>query len=277
MIGSSAYICIIIMIAGGILLPAGICIWWFVTRKERLTTALVGAGVWLVFAMILERIPIAFLLNPSTSLGKTISESVILYTITGALLAGIFEETGRLIAFKTILKKRTNRETAISYGIGHGGFEAIFLLGMTGISNLVYSAMISSGTYQTLIDQAAAGGADVSALEALPEQLASLTPLMGCLSVSERAFAILGHIAFSIVVFYAVRNSRISIYLLAIALHALYDVPAALYQKGVINMYVCEVILAVFAVIVFAIVYVGFYKKLKLVDLTQPVASAPVM
>jgi uncharacterized membrane protein YhfC len=49
-----------------------------------------------------------------------------LYAVLGALLAGLFEETGRFIAFKFLLKKRTDRKTAISYGIGHGGFEAIF-------------------------------------------------------------------------------------------------------------------------------------------------------
>lgn len=37
--------------------------------------------------------------------------------MVGALLAGVFEETGRYVAFKFILKKRENKATALAYGL----------------------------------------------------------------------------------------------------------------------------------------------------------------
>ncbi len=261
MIGSASYAGIGIMIAGGFILPVVICIWWLLKKKEKFTTVLIGAATWFVFAVLLEAIPKYLLFNPSTSLGKTIVGNAALYTVIGALMAGIFEETGRLVAFKTLLRKRTNKETGISHGIGHGGFEAIFLLAVTGIQYITYASMINSGAFQTVVDIASAAGADVSSLEALPSQIMAFTPMNGVLSVVERAFAILLHIGLSILVFNAVRRSKIGYYFLAVLLHALYDVPAALYQTGVLNIYIVEVMLAIYSVLFFVIVYRTLYKR----------------
>lgn len=260
MIGTSSFVGIGIMIAGGIILPVAVCIWWLLTKKEKITTVLIGAATWFVFAIILESLPKLLFFNPSTSLGKTVMENVVLYTAIGALLAGLFEETGRLVAFKTVLRKRTNKETGISHGIGHGGFEAMYIMVITGIQNIVYASMINAGTFQTVIDQAAATGAPVSSLEALPAQIMAITPMSAALGIVERIFAMLLHVGLSTLVFYAVRRSKAGYYVLAILLHALFDVPAALYQQGILNFYIVEAILAIYAIAFFAIIYIVLYK-----------------
>ena len=261
MIGSASYAGIGIMIAGGFILPVVICIWWLLKKKEKFTTVLIGAATWFVFAILLEAIPKYLLFNPSTSLGKTIVGNAALYTVIGALMAGIFEETGRFVAFKTVLRNRTNKETGISHGIGHGGFEAMFLMAVTGIQYITYASMINSGAFQTVVDIASAAGADVSSLEAIPASIMAITPMSGVLSVVERAFGILLHIGLSIMVFNAVRRSKIGYYLLAILLHALYDVPAALYQTGVLNIYIVEIMIAVYSVLFFVILIRTLYIK----------------
>ena len=260
-IGTSSYVGIGIMIAGGFILPVAVCVWWLLVKKEKITTVLIGAATWFVFAIILESIPKLLLFNPSTSLGKTVLGNAVLYTAIGALLAGIFEETGRLVVFKTLLRKRTNKETGISHGIGHGGFEAMYLIAFTGIQFMVYASMINSGTFQTLIDLAAATGAPVASLEALPAQIMAITPLTGILNIIERVFAMLLHTGLSILVFYAVKRSKTGYYVLAILLHALFDVPAALYQAGILNLYIVEILIAVYATVFFVIVYKVLYKK----------------
>lgn len=260
MIGTASFVGALIMIAGGIMLPVGACIWWLKTRKDRLSTVLVGAASWFLFAMILESVPKLLLFNPSTSIGKTVIDNVALYTVFGALLAGVFEETGRLVAFKTVLRNRTNKETGISHGIGHGGFEAMFLMGVSGVQFMVFAVMINSGTFQTLIDQAAAAGADVSGLEALPAELMKITPLIGALNIFERAVSMLLHVGLSVLVFNAVKRSKISLYFIAVAAHTLIDVPAALYQKDVLNIYVVEAMFAVVSVAFFVTVYRTLYK-----------------
>ena len=248
MIGTSVYLNIIIITVLGIVLPTIAAVVWLRKSKDRISSVIAGAATWFVFAVILESIPKAILFNPSLSIGKTVMGSAVLYTVFGALLAGIFEETGRLIVFRTILKKRTNKETAVSHGIGHGGFEAVFLMGMIGIQYLVYASMINAGTFGQLIEQTAVMGADVSALEKIPEQLMGMTPAYITAMLIERLFAMLLHTALSVMVFYSVKKHRAWLYFLAVVSHAMFDVPAALYQYGIIdNIYIVEVILALFA------------------------------
>lgn len=262
MIGTSTFVSLGGMIAFGIIFPVALAIWWCKTRKEKVSTILIGAATWFVFAIILESIPKAIFFNPALPIGKTVMGSVVLYTVIGALLAGVFEESGRFIVFKTLLRKRTNKETAISQGIGHGGFEALFLLVLTGVQYMIYAAMINAGTFQDLIAQVEATGADVSALQALPEQVMAWTSATSLLWMIERISAVLLHIGLSIMVFYAVKKAKLWLYFLAMALHAVIDIPAALYQCGVItNLYVVEAMLAAYAIVFFVLVYKVLYAK----------------
>lgn len=260
-IGTSSYVGIGIMIAGGIIIPLALCIWWLFTKKEKMTTVLIGAATWFVFAVLLEGIPKFLFFNPATSLGKTVMGNIVLFTVIGALLPGIFEETGRLVAFKTVLRKRTNKETGISHGIGHGGFEAAYIMAITGIQYLVYASKINDGTFQAVIDQAVAAGVDASSLEALPALIMAIAPTSAILGLVERVFALLLHVGLSILVFYAVRESKTGYYVLAVLLHSLFDVPGALYQAGVLNLYIVEVLLAIYTMVFFDIVYKVLYKK----------------
>lgn len=257
MVGTTAYIAFGLMIAAGLILPTVLCIWWLKTRHEKFTSVLTGAMTFLIFALVLESIvhSIVFMVFPG------IKDNVVAYMLYGALMAGIFEETGRFLAYKLVLKKRTNRETAISYGIGHGGFEAVYILAATGINNFVYAGIINAGQFPPLLDQLKAAGQDTSPIESLPEQLAAFGIADIGLPILERVFAVMFHIALSILVFYAVKNGKIWMYFLAVILHALLDTPAALYQQGVIGIAATEVCLALFSIVTFVIIYVFLYKR----------------
>ena len=258
MISSSVFIALGIMIAAGIILPLTVSIWWLKTRHERIATLLLGAATFFVFALVLESIVhnIVFTIFPS------LIDNTIAYMIYGAFMAGLFEETGRYLTMRFLLKKFNNRETSISFGIGHGGFEALFILAYSGVQNIAYATLINQGKLQMIIDEAAKAGADTSAIESLPEQFASFNTATIGLAIFERCGAMLFHVAMSILVFYAVKKARPAFYLLAILLHALLDSPAALYQKGIItNQLVLELIIAAFVVTVFVIIYKTVYSK----------------
>lgn len=263
MVSNSVFVWLAIMIIGGVLVSVIPAILWIKTRHEKVTTVLVGAATWFVFAQILETIPKLILLNPAFEISSTIRGSVFLYTLVGCLLAGVFEETGRFVAFKTVLKNRTNKETAISHGIGHGGFEALFLMVVTGIQYIVYAILVNTGKIQEVIDQAASQGASIDEVNAVVDSIKTFTFMNVGLSLYERVFAILLHVGLSILVFYAVRERKTWMYILAIVLHGLFDVPAALYQTGVITLPVTEMILSVYAPVFFIIVYKVLYKGRK--------------
>lgn len=261
MVPNNVFVCLALLILGGVIVSVVPAIWWIKTRRERVTTVLVGAATWFVFAQVLETIPKLILLNPAFAISNTIRGSVVLYTLVGCLLAGVFEETGRFVAFKTILKKRTNKETAISHGIGHGGFEALFLMAAMGIQYIAFAVLINTGKIQTIIDQAASQGASIEEVNAVVDSIKSLTFANVGISLYERVFAILLHVGMSILVFYAVRERKIWMYILSIVIHAVFDVPAALFQTGVITLPVTEIIFTVYALVFFVIVYKVLYKK----------------
>ncbi len=252
-------------------IPIGIAVVWCIAKKEKLTTVLVGAATFLLFALILEK-PIQNVLIapaqmglPEHAVARFVSARPVLWAFIVGLFPGVFEESGRFIAFKTVLRKRKNRETSISHGIGHGGFEAMYILGATYITYIAYAVMINTGAFGALVEQAAAAApAQAGALSELAGQLAELTLADVGMGLGERVFAVLFHIGASILVFYACRDKkRFWLYPLAVVLHTAMDFIAAMYTLGVSEMstWALEGIFAVFGVLTFCGAYFPLYRK----------------
>ena len=263
-----------LLILGALLMigvPLVLAIVWTIKKKERITTVLVGAATFLLFAVILEK-PIQNALVFPTVMGlsehavsRFLSARPFLTALVLGLFPGVFEETGRLIAFKTVLRKRKNRETSISHGIGHGGFEVIFILGVTYVTYIAYALMINAGTYGTLVDRlAAADPAQAEAGAAVAAQLAAFSAADLGLDVVERIFAVMFHTGASMLVFYAVKDrKRFWLYPMAILIHTLIDFPAGLSFAGLWNppAWLAETVVAAGGMAVFFGAYFLLYKR----------------
>lgn len=257
--------------------PVAVAIIWKVKKKEPFTTILIGAATFLLFALILEK-PIQNVLAFPTAMGlpdhavsRFLSANPILLALVSGLFPGVFEETGRLVAFKTILRKRKNRETSISYGIGHGGFEVILILGMTYIQYIAYAVMINTGIIGIIINQVASLAPDqLGSVESVVNLLTGFSFADLGIAFVERIFAVLFHIGASILVFYACRNKKsFWLYPFAILLHTAVDFIGALSIFNVIHLspWVLEGIIAVFGLLTFLGAYFLLYKKdIKKVD-----------
>lgn len=217
------------------LLPIGLIIFARKRYGAYFSTIAVGALVFFIFALILESLLHLYVLkvNPAT---KALMDNHWIYAIYGGLAAGIFEETGRFIAFKYFLKKRREWKDGLAYGIGHGGIEAMLLAGFGAINNLIYSLAINKGNFNSLIGSKL----PVETGEQLKNSLIDSHWTLFFLSGIERCFAIAIQIGLSILVIYAVKNRKYIYFLLAILIHALIDFPAVLAQRGVLNIWVVE-------------------------------------
>lgn len=265
---------IAMMVAAMVLfVVAPIVLWiiWCVKKKEKFTTILVGAAVFFLFAIILEK-PIQNVLIFPTAMGlkehaasQFINARPVLWAFLVGFFPGLFEETGRFVAFKTVLKKRKNRETSISYGLGHGGFEVMFILGINYLNYIIYAMMINSGAFGTLIEQVEAVAPDqVDAYLALPAQLAAFTAFSIFINIWERVFAVLFHTGASIMVFYACKDKKkFWLYPLAILLHTAMDGILGLSMANVISL--SDVQLEAVVTVTGALVFFGsfflLYKK----------------
>ena len=254
-----------------IVVPLVIAIIWTKKKKERFTTVLVGAATFLLFAVILEKPLQAVLIAPTqmglsdTGISQFLNARPVLWAFIVGLFPGVFEETGRLVAYKTVLKKRKNRETSISHGIGHGGFEVMYLMGVTYATYIAYAVMINDGTFGTVVDQVmvqAPGQAD--SLVTVASGIASFSFANLALSIVERVFAVLFHIGASIIVFYACKDKgRLWLYPLAILIHTAMDFIAGLTTVGVwkLPVWALEGIFAIFGVLTFCGAFFLLYKK----------------
>ena len=184
-----------------------------------------------LFALILEQIPHFLLLRPE---GFVMTHTWA-YVLYGTLAAGVFEETGRLVGFRFLLQRQNGRETAVMYGIGHGGIESMVIGGLRAVWNLAAALRHNARTLTG------------SALASAPAALAS--PASAFLVVGvERIITICFHIALSVLVFQAAkRPGKRRLYPAAILLHAGMDVFAALYQRGVLAIWPSEALMATFA------------------------------
>jgi uncharacterized membrane protein YhfC len=239
----------------GIGVPLGIAIWWLVTRKESFITFLVGVITFCVFVFVLEKPIQNALILPDHAVSRFINARPILWGFVVGLFPGVFEETGRFVAFKTVLKKHRNKRTAITYGIGHGGIEMMLLFGLTYITYLSYAVMMNTGTMGLVIEQVTTQAPEqLDVLQQVMDVIAGYSFVDLSLGLMERVFAFLFHVGASMLVFYACRERRkFFFYPLMILIHTAMDMICGLYLNGTlqISQAALEVIVVIFGTVVF--------------------------
>lgn len=253
----------------GVILPLIAALIWCKVKKERFTTVLIGAATFMLFAIVLEKSLQSLVIGIDHPVSRFLYATPVLYALVIAIFPGVFEETGRYVAFKTVLRRRKNRETAISHGIGHGGFEAMFILGLTFAEYIVYGVMINNGTYGAMADALLASSPATPGLEqqffTVAEQITSVTLGNIWVSLLERVFAILFHTGASMLVFYACKDPKKKwLYPLAIVLHTLIDfVVAGLLYVGLVNypVWLTETMIGVSGIGLFLAAFFLLYRK----------------
>lgn len=227
----------------GIAIPAALYLFFHTRMKANHLPFWIGCITFVLFAFVLEQAAYYFVMK--LPLWTTITGNIWLYGIVGGLFAGVFEETGRFVAFKTVLsKKRANDANALMYGAGHGGIEAVILLSVTMIGNLIYALQFNAGSLPA--------GATLDAMQTLVN-----TPSwMFLVGSVERISAVTLHISLSVLVWFAAKNAKqFWLYPLAIFLHLLVDAVAVILSGLQVNVWVIEgvVIAITIALVVLAV------------------------
>ncbi|MBO4765223.1 MAG: YhfC family intramembrane metalloprotease [Bacteroidales bacterium] len=253
MVPTSSIIMMAVNAILGIAVP--VCLAWYLVRKHqaKLSTILIGAGTFIVFALVLESIMHQIVLKGPY--GPSITGNTLLFALYGGLAAGIFEETGRFLAMKFLMKKEpTTPLPGIAYGAGHGGAEMLIIFGFTMISSLVMAIMINTGQTDSLFAQAPEDAAAL--LQTQLDSLQNSTAGSYLIGLWERISALILQLSLSILVWAAVRKGGKWLWLFpaAILLHALVDGLAVLLQNSV-GMVALELIVFAEAIVTAAIAY----------------------
>ena len=237
---SSLMICFIINIIICFGIPIGYLI-YLVAAKKGVKPFFIGALVFLISQVFL-RIPIIQYVLPKMDWYSTIQAFYpIIYAIFLGATAGIFEEVGRFLGFKLALKKKRNWFDGLSFGMGHGGIEAMLLAGVSNVQSLFILSSLNKGTYDSM-----KYGMSVERVKTIYGALTSMSVLLGGI---ERIFAIAIHVGLTLLILYGI-NQRKKIYLgLAILIHGAIDASVVIFMNLGFSVYIVELWCGICAVV----------------------------
>jgi len=231
MISTSTIIACVVTLLISLILPVVILIFYGIKNKGKgiWSAWLLGAAGFFVMQIII-RMSFLSLLSMQDGFMKFVSENYVLYCVILGFTAALFELVARFTVAK-IMSKNLTYERSFAAGLGHGGIEAMFLVGMTYINNLIYIFMIMSGMFDTVVEQTAATGVDVSQLDTIKETLISTPSVMFMLGGFERILTMTAHVAMTMIVCYAMKKGKTAIGLLiCLGMHTFIDA-----SIGIIN------------------------------------------
>ena len=197
-----------------LILPLLISIFLIVRNKAYFKSIIIGVLTFLIFQVFTRIYIIQVILPTQVWYILFTYQYPVLYAFLLSLTAGLFEEIGRYIMMKFILKKMELKH-ALAFGIGHGGIEAMLFVGFALI--MVNPAMIDT---QNLM-----------------------------MSGLERLSAIIFHCGFSVLVYQMVFKGKKYHLILSITLHTLFNFISVILMINGVNLWILEGLLLIFALI----------------------------
>lgn len=262
-IGKSAVVSLTITVILMIAIPVCFFICWRRKHREqtKISWLIAGAAGFVISARMLEVGVHYFCIVADNPVSRFINGNTAAFVLYGITMAGIFEECGRLIILKYILKKDRTRENAVIYGIGHGGIEILTVLLPAMILYLAIAVMFSQGDTEAALKTL--NITEETATAALPsvQAAAAFDYAMMAMNVMERLLAMLIHIGLTVIVYYGVVNAKKLCLPAAILLHMLADTFPALYQRGILPLWAVEIWI-VFWTLMIMLIAAKLYKRM---------------
>ena len=213
-----------------------------------------GAIVFFVFQLA-TRVPAVQLIQSAIAEQlKASPELMWTWLVLLAVTAGLFEEVGRYIGYRVLMRREDKTwSKAIMYGLGHGGLESIVLVGgltLVGLINLW--SLASGGLSQLPEDQRALAAQQLQVLNSQPGWAALL-------SAWERLWTVPIQVAFSVIVLQVFRRGKLIWLLWAVLGHAFVDLVAVGLQQvlgpGIGSSLIIEGVVGVFGLIAVWIIW----------------------
>ena len=237
------------------LLPIICVVWWKKRcgKSVSFVPMLIGGLGFLVSARVLELGVHMVCIVWDNPVSRFINGNTPVYVLYGALMAGIFEECGRYVVIKFLMKKNKTRENMVMYGIGHGGIEVWAISLMSIVSLLAVAVVLQRQGVEGALPFLGVTG-DVpenlaGSVAAAIASAANFSAVNGALTVLERVGAMAVHISLTVVVAYGSMRGQKRYLPLAILAHAGADLLPALYQRGAVDILAVEAWLYLWAVL----------------------------
>lgn len=174
---------------------------------------LIGAGIFIIFQLV-TRIPLISIVQVYlTPLIRSSQVFTFAWIFILSLTAGLFEEFGRYVGYRWMMPRDPKTwKVGVMYGLGHGGIEAIILVGVTQVVTFAIFSLFP----------VLQGSLPAEVLAPLSQQMAAASgspDFLPLLAAWERLWTILFHVALSLIVLQVFRRGRFAWIWLAVALH----------------------------------------------------------
>lgn len=250
-------VCFLVPVGGIVLL----------SKYSKYTIGPFVAGMISFFVMqLIIRIPLLQVLNGMITIKESWS-FVIPYALFLGFTAALFETVGRVASIHWLVhKEKRNYFSGLAHGFGHGGIEAVMLVGINYIAYMVMGIVANRSGFQAGLFKNF-GEIEMSVIEQI---LMYTKPSLFLLAGFERVLAICFHVAMSLMIMEGFIHKRLlSRFILVIALHTTLDAAVVILSFAGLGVLWIEVFLLVFAVgcIIYSILMKGSdISQIKLVD-----------
>ncbi|HEY1609498.1 MAG TPA: YhfC family glutamic-type intramembrane protease [Paraburkholderia sp.] len=214
-----------------------------------------GIAVFTLFATVIERALHSYVLSADSPFAAWLTHPAV-FVAYGAIAAGVCEEGGRYIAMRLIARRAAGRadapldSTGLGYGIGHGGAEAWLVGVLVQLQWVLFAVLANRGELDQHLTNLS-----MDAVLRVHMILATLSPGFAGVFLLERLAAMVFQLGMSVLMWRGVRAGSKTILFVAIAVHALIDVPAAMYQARLAGLALVDGLYVIAALIVATVLF----------------------
>lgn len=245
-----------------VVIPFVFIVYWRNKHPEiKISYLIAGAIGFIVSVRVLELVVHYVCIISTNPVSKFINGNDFAYVAYGIVMAGIFEECGRYVILKYIMKKNRTRENAVLYGIGHGGMEILAVILPAIITYLVIAIVSSLGNMENAFRILKIDETNASLILPTVQSVAAYNFVTMALNVVERILTMVIHIELTVIVYKSVTGKKKWLFL-AVILHMMVDLFPAMYQRSLVPLFLSELWCALWAIII-AFITMKLYQRIK--------------
>lgn len=209
MIGGWSVAAMVLTLALSLVLPIAVYIVYGVRHpRQGVWTAWLWGALGFVVLQLLIRLPLMAGLAANPDFKAFAEQRFGWYVLLMAATAGLVETVARYGVAQILFRRGLSAPRGLAAGLGHGGIESMLLVGLTYVNNLIMAAQINSGTFDTVIRQAAALGVPTEVFERLRAEMIDTPPVVYALAGLERVLTMAFHAALSCLMIYCVQKRQ---------------------------------------------------------------------
>jgi len=225
MVNNGVVISLYTLLVAIVTFPIMIIILMKIKRKIKFSPFLLGLLVYFTFGVFSTTVIHTIFLNPGRPTYNFLNGNVVAYSLYFAVVVGVLEEFGFLLAFKKIIPGYDEKETPITLALGNAWLEVIMVC---------FLALAAYIAYATKLNEVGEDGfrefyknIENLNIEDTLSVIESITVMDVIMLAVQRVAYFIMHISLSVIIFYSVKKNIIQYFWMAVIFRGLCTVPGA--------------------------------------------------